>query len=235
MSDFVLSVISGAVGGLIVLLFQKVWDYNDKRREEAIETAEKQKKLIISPHKHLQYVESRIIDHLLPGTSIEKMKDILGVPDFTGHQSVITDLSEEATLTNTYSFKFLNADLLLTSVDNQSIDSITISSNDITEYPVEFYSDSPNSNVLGKMKVEQDIVDHVVFHTVNRTVRDAYFCIELYWGWAGQYQYFTLFGNDFDAVIKYQKSPNLKHLVGRVVTSYCISNKEHFAPGISRF
>jgi hypothetical protein len=235
MSDFFLSIISGAIGGLIVLLFQKIWEFFEKKKQNSLRQAEQLKKLIISPQKHLHHLERRIIDHLLPGTSVEKMKEVLGVPDFTTHEKVITELSDVAILTNTYSFKFANANLLLTSVDNKSLDSITVSTNYIPEHPIEFYHAGTPTNILAQMTFSKDLEDYVEKHTVNRTMRDAYFCIELYLGRSGQYQYFTLFGHDLEAVIKYQENPSLEYLFGKTIDAYCISSRSAFAPFISRF
>ncbi|MGY3215272.1 hypothetical protein [Mucilaginibacter sp. HD30] len=235
MSDFILSLTSGVIGGLIVLLFQKFWDFNDKKKQIVEDELKAKRQLVVSPQQHLRYVESRIVEHLLPGTSMDKVKTILGVADYTNFSHVMTELSEEATLTNTHYFKFRNADILVTSIDNRSIDSTTISSHQVSEYPIEYLFDGVPNNIMGQMTFDEENAMYVEAHESNKTMRDAYFAIELYYGRGGQYRYYTLFGNDFDKVNLHIEDKDISHFAGCEINSYCISSIAHFAPYISPF
>ncbi|RFZ81862.1 hypothetical protein DYU05_18775 [Mucilaginibacter terrenus] len=236
--DFILSVLSGAIGGLIILVFQKAWEFKDAKDQELKEQEAARQKLIISHDIHKRPVESKIVEHLLPGTSIEKMKRLLGVPDFTTYGKIFTEVSENPMDTNTYLYEFGNAHLLLTSQDGVSTDSVTISTKFDKDYPVEFifpYLLEKDSAALGSMKLEKHLIDYVEKAEVNKTMRDAYFCIETYFGRAGRYHYYTFFGQDSDKVAEYFKDPDLKHLVNGSINSYCISGLSNFAPYISPF
>ena len=237
MNDFILSLTSGIVGGLIVLLCQRYWDFNDKKKQEAKESLKRQEELkknkIINPADNIKYVNINIVNSLLPGTSISRMKDILGTPDSLSNE-LFTPNSEELIYTNVYYYEFLNGKIVITSKNDISIDSITIKSDLLTEYPIKIVyplNEHP-TGYLGEVQITSDIIRSSVSCFTMTTARDAYFGIEAYFGNIGKYYNYTFFGHDFEKIISYDKDKDINIFIDSIIYSFCISSIENFSPYI---
>lgn len=235
MSDFILSVSSGIIGGLVVLLFQRYWDFKDKKKREVKENSERQREqeqsMIIDPTRNVKYVDTNIVNSLLPGTSIIRMKDILGTPE-SYYREIMNPNTEDFVNTNAYYYNFLNGKILITSKEDTSIDSITIQSSLDINYPIKliYPFNEHITGYLGEVRVTEAIIRSCVSSFSHRTARDAYFGIETYFGNIGQYYNYTFFGNDVEKIYNYTNNKDIKIFLNCVIYSFCISSIEHLSP-----
>ena len=146
----------------------------------------------------------------------------------------MTVYGEEIPATHVYYYEFLNADILVTALDNTSINSITIQSKLIDSHPIRcvYPLNEHVTGLIGDVTVTNDMVERCINSYSNYSARDAYFCIEMYYGNIGRYNYYTFFGNDIDKVHEYMESNNPAVFLDSPVYSFCISSTEKLAPYI---
>lgn len=219
--DFIETIISGVVGGLLVLLFQKYWDYRSKKLDEG-------ENKIISPERNLKYLPKNISQHLYPGIDLVKAIEILGQPERT-IEEVIIPYDYESVKAKYLKFSFLNAIVSIISKEGKQIDSITIQSMLDDKHPLELiYPLASENSILGKVLVNYEMVEQANNHFYNQTVRDAYFGIECYYGRVGKYNYFTFFGGhiEFEKFNKYLIENDPAIFLNEPIYSYSISNEE---------
>lgn len=218
LDDIITGVISGTFGGLIVWGLQQ-WYLN--RQENKKSDAEK----IIRP-KHLErIITESIISVLRPGSNIELMRELLGVPTAQSNSDWLI-FKEEEKNTNSYLYIFKNAYVKITSEDNKTIDSFTIFPHDNSFKIDEFvFPCNTKSNALNEMKVCKDLIKSATNHTFIHTTIDASFAIEIYIP-NPLYQYYTYFGYGPDNSFKYHESKDPNLFIGGTVNGLCISNSE---------
>lgn len=237
MNDFVLSVLSGIIGGLTVLLFQRYWDFNDRKKQDAKNFLEKQleqeRNKIIDPTRNIKFVDTNIVNSLLPGTSIVKMKDILGTPEYYRKEIMDRD-TENFIQTNVYNYNFLNGEILITSKNDTSIDSITIQSSLDDNHPIKliYPFNEHATGFLGEVYITEGILSSYVSSFSQITARDAYFGIESYFGNIGKYYNYTFFASDIEKIREYEKNKDFKIFLNSVIYSFCISSIQNFSPYI---
>lgn len=233
MSDFVQSVISGVLGGLAVLVFQKYWDFSEKNKEREMLRAEKLQEVedrkIIDPAKGHKYVHADIANSLLPGTAIAKMKDVLGIPDshYKGYISVFGEVLPDSYV---YYYEFLNAEIVVTINDENLISSVTVESKLIQTHPIRcIYPFSDDNSILGELTVTEEIMERCAHHVADYTVRDAWFAIEVYFGRIGRYSQYTFFGSEVEKIQEYQSTHDPSVFLNSTIDGFCISSDEKSA------
>ncbi|WP_395077877.1 hypothetical protein [Flavobacterium sp.] len=215
-------IISGVIGGAIVLVAQKIWDKIEHNSSTTnVSSTISQKKL-----------PRNILEFITPGLSLEKAKEILGIPDHfykleTEYLNMYLDAEEESNSTNILTYKFKNAIIKISSIDNLAIDSISVFLKPRTKSMIRIFAnkfDSENCGFLGQMKVNDEIID-----TNNKilnfcTMRERLFGLRSYYGRYGNYMNHTYFINpilDFDEIDESKKPYFFKD---EIIIGYCISN-----------
>lgn len=150
MTDILINIGSGIFGGLIVWLFQQIYQNRKEKKSNA---------LIKSNHLD-KIIDKNILNTLKPEANIGIMHNLLGVPLRVFKKDDFV-FSEKSIRTNSFLYSFKNTNIKITSEDNQSIDSITLISNDkifdISNLISEF---GLNSGVLNKARVNQELINN---------------------------------------------------------------------------
>jgi len=231
MSEFWNSALSGVAGGLIVLLVQKGIELYEKYKRD-------KEGRVIKLTRYLKTIPNDILDSLEVGISLEKMKEILGIADIV-YESKESELFENGRDAFIYLYHFSNGAIKVASKENNSIDTITIFSIFDKKTSIRFYPnpfEEEGSGVLGKTKLSESIFENnVVHHFSERTARETYFGVEVYYGRMGGYLNYTYFGRYSENFDKYEETKDPKHLVGALIEGFCISNDEGYAPYISEY
>ncbi len=225
--EFLMGVLSGVSGGLLVLGVERLIHHRDKKKEEAQKAKSlEQERFVRSTVKTLP---PDILDHLSISTSLDKIKEMLGTPNQAG-TSTQTEFTDEPIKTNIYYFYFTNANIIITSEDNNSTDSVSIFSTD-SKHPIEFQlMGAEGMGVLGVDVINLEMIQYAVNHYSNYTSRDMLCGLECYYGRMGNYAYYTYFGADFQAIQKHQESNDPQDLVGVSIYGFCISHQKGLAP-----
>lgn len=150
MKEYIVNFISAIFGGLFVWLIQQL--YQNKKEHKNNE--------LIKAHHIDKIIDKNILNSLKPETNLELMYYLLGVPlkKFTIDALVY---KEDTIETNSYIYSFKNADLKITSKDNQTIDSVTLLANDKTFNISNFVSHFDlKSKVLNKARVNNSLILH---------------------------------------------------------------------------
>lgn len=212
------TVISGTFCGLMVWGLQQ-WYLNHKENKKS--DSEK----IIRPKNFERIITESIISYLGPGSNIELMRELLGVPNGQSKSDWLI-FKEQEKNTNSYLYIFKNAYVKITSEDNKTIDSFTIFPHDYSFKMEEFiFLCNTNTNALNEMKVCEDLIEIATNHTFIHTRVDASFAIETYIP-NPLYQYYTYFGYGADNSFEYAASKDAKLFIGGTVNGVCISNSQ---------
>lgn len=210
--DLFSNIISGFLGGLVVWLFQQ--SYINKR--------ENHKKNFIKLSQSQKIIDKDIIFLLRPGDNLDIIKETLGNPMkvFNQDSPVFSDSSFK---TKSFLYSFKNANVKITSEDNQSIDSITIFPNDET-FDISGYTNhlNLNSNKLNKAKVNTQLISSSL-HTFLAARHDYAFALN--YNIANPlYLSMTLFGYSTSNFHEYFETKNPNLFLNGVITGICISN-----------
>lgn len=229
MNEFWISLISGIAGGLIVLLAQNAIEKYKKEKDQKNEK-------IIKSTRFGKILAENTLESLEVGLSVDKMKEILGIPDFIFKEEYSGLIDKKPS--NYFTYNFSNAIVRITSQNNLSIDTISILSRDDRTNLIKFFLnnyEASSGGILGRTKLNKEIIKNVINHYSNRTAREMYFGVETYYGRFGNYLNYTYFGSSFNHIEKYEKTNDPKDLLGSTIEGFCISNAEGFAPYISDY
>jgi hypothetical protein len=224
--EVVIALISSVLSGVAVWLIQQAYtNRRERRREEASKT-------IKSPNEE-RMVSEDIFWRLAPGRSVELMKQMLGVPDiFRRSDTPIfpnwgEELAEfpEPIDTHSYIYIFKNAHVKVTSKDNESIDSLTVTEADKSlSIGSLLISEGAASEKLGELKVWQGLIDNVSNHRYVRTRFDAFFALEELTG-PPLHQHVTFFGYSPNSH-EYEEANDRSKLMGGTIDGVCISGNQ---------
>lgn len=169
-----------------------------------------------------------IIEKLFPERNYAKAKEILGLPDkITRDSQVFEDeMSTRSELENiTSDIYFLrNATLKVTTLDKQSIHSITVFGyDDKLELPQPFYPCDIYDNVIGKAKICRELLEISSIESI-RTIRDSATALRTYSG-APFYKHVTYFIDGRGGFV-YEENQNHKELIGDVILGFCLSSSD---------
>lgn len=226
MTDIFNNIISGIIGGLAVLVVQKILDIIEKIRNE-------KKGLLIAPIKHKKILPSNIFEFLKPNTSLKKADELFGYADslFTYVDYHSADKSFQPMI---YFYKFRNAYLKLSSLNNISIDSVTVfyinGSKPKIKIPQYHAGVLADSN-LGKAKVTKELIEADAFVDLS-TMSQKLIAIKKYYGRPGRYFHYTYFSLDSNQSFEYSNSNNPTALLDAEITGIGLSNSD-FCPPIS--
>jgi hypothetical protein len=215
-------IISGIIGGAIVLILQKIWDKTEQHKKDRNVSSTINKKIL----------PRDILESLTPGLSLEKAKEFLGIPDNIykldeTYLKEYIEIEENYKTIHVYTFKYKNAILKVGSLDNIVIDSISIfqnpKSNEMIRIFVNKY-DSSNCGILGVMKVNDEMIE-ITDKILNFSIiRERLFGLRSYYGRYGNYMYFTYFFSsfiDFDELDEKVKPTFFKN---ETIIGFCVSN-----------
>ena len=211
MNAFLSSILSGFTAGVTVLILELLY----KRHQEA-KRDERQRVISVSPCS--QIVSMGALARLRPGTSIDNMKSLLGVPLQVSSRAYSLFQEEEVEVFN-YLYVFSNVAIRIVSVDNQTVTSLTILF--ITQNDKDFsFAIFPFSIKHEKMKdwpKVSDAVDYVLKQTEIRTRIDACTAIQTFVS-NPLYSYYCFFIDGVGLSVDEVRKEDIKGV--------CISDKE---------
>lgn len=217
MSETWNSIITGAVGGLIVLGVQEIislYRVQKKSNSEKLITPKRY------THKH---ITNDVLQELSPGSNLELMRELLGTP-IKYNKTDYPVFQEKKIATNSYLFSFKNALLKITSKDNISIDSVTVIAHDCSIELDKIAFNSPNNEYrLNKARIDQTIIDHLTNHDFIKTRIDASFALQFYIP-NPLYKSFTYFGTSIEKGFTYLEDKNPSNFTNEIISGFCISN-----------
>jgi uncharacterized ubiquitin-like protein YukD len=169
---------------------------------------------------------STIIEELIPGYSIEKMRALLGRPlkirlDNNEDWSLFED--DKNIITNSYIYKLKNAYVKINTSDNRTVGTLTIKQLFDSKQTIDL------SNLvkgvfkleLGNSKVSKELIDLVQDHKAVRTMQENCAALKFYRP-NPIYKTFTLFANS-EKVFKYIESNEVNDLLGADIVAVCVS------------
>lgn len=232
MNEFILSLISGAVGGIIsgvaVYLIQRA---SDRKREQ--KRQHEFNRIGSTSNKYLD--EDFLFNHLPVKYSIEKIKEELGNPDnfydtFSRKISDVTDLSEQYEIT-LYEYKFINARILFSTLkDSSNVSSITIQNTDY-KYPLKAIL-SPLSQEEMFPHFENAKIDEAICETVTKTFSERF----VNWYYAAiQAKHFNReFKSYYFTYICFEivETEDVNNFLGLAIDQICISTLSDIVPVI---
>lgn len=213
-SSIVSGIISGLIASFIFYLYQK--------------KKEKEEKLIVDISSNLKSVPNNILDYVRPGLSIEKMREILGVPNYIHDKEFY---EENLISINKYEYRFKNLFMTIVSEDGISIDSVDAFTREYMDFNVEFSinpSDKEGRGIIGKElinselirgtgKIESVSVDRVPMHKVI-TYHGRY-------GHFNQYSFFCYSEINLEEdILKNIDNPD--ELIGKTILGFRMSRNE---------
>ena len=224
--EVLIALISSILSGVAVWIIQQAYtNRRDRRREEASRT-------IKSPNEE-RIVSEDIFWRLAPGRSVELMKQMLGVPDIFRRTDnpIFPNWGEELAEfpdpvdTHSYIYIFKNAHVKVTSKDNVSIDSLTVTEADKSiSIGSLLLSEGAVSEKLGELKVWRGLIDNVSNHRYVRTKLDAFFALEELTG-PPLHQHVTFFGYSPNSD-EYEELKDPIKLIGGTIDGVCISGNQ---------
>jgi hypothetical protein len=222
MNEFLNSVLSGLIGGLVVWGIQQ-WYSNRKER------LTQDKLNVVASLNSKKIVTATIIDDLKPGRNLNIVNEMLGQPvkELKSDESVF---SGDTIFTNSYLYIVKNACIKITSKDNLCIDSLTVFPND-TSFVLK---NIPNPMDASKVTLNQtkvaNLADKEWDHTVIVARHDETFALRTYIAnpLYQTYTYFGYFGGDkfMGNWIEYKQSNNPSLFTGGTLTGICVSNDQ---------
>ncbi len=214
------SIITGVIGGGLVLLAEQILDYIKNKKEET------DKKSLFNPNSR-RLLTNELVDTFSPERNYKKVKEILGEPDKTFRDYSIFDNNENSYETGKeyYSdlYRLENATLKITTSDNKSISSITVFSYDEKiEIPYyEFFCSEKNDD-YEKSNISEEFVKDCTKSIEIRTIREMAFAVQGYTG-APLYKHLTLF--TFPPKIE----TKVEDLIGNKIEGFCLSDNSQDA------
>jgi hypothetical protein len=208
----VIAFVGSFLGGFLCLILQQ-WFQNRKDYLKKVEQK------TISGKNLEKIISDDIFEQLRPGRTVEKMREILGVPN----KLLTLDYpiySENEKQTNSYIYMFQNANVKITSVDNKEIDSITILGYD-NSLAIDYEPLSQSNCQLNVATIPIELAESPE-HLPIRTRLDQSFAISIP-SYPPEYIYLTYFGYG-ENVHKYYESNNPKFLVGEIIDGFCMSH-----------
>jgi hypothetical protein len=234
MNEFIQNVVSGIIGGMFVLVVQKVLDIREKKNQDEKlrleKLTEQEQNRVIDPVRNHKYVHAEIANSILPGSSIAKMKEVLGIAE-SHYKGYISVFGEELLESYVYYYEFLNARIVITSADDNMISSMTIESKLVPAHPIRCIypfseDDAPN---LGELKVTEDMIERCENVVADFTARDAWFALEVYYGRIGRYYQYTFFGSEVERIQEYHANNDSNVFLNSIIYSFCISSSQRSA------
>ena len=212
--DVLIALVSSVMAGLVVWIVQQAYvNRREKRKEEALKT--------IRSSNENKSIPDSIFYTLGPGRSIALMRDMLGVPDIIRRLD-FPMFSEDEVNTHSYQYRFKNAFLKITSKDNESIDSITVTQADPSlSIDVLLLSEGVGPTKFGDLKVWPALAEGTWNHRYVTTLRDSFFALEELTG-APIHHHYTFFGYS-DRSNEYEKNNDPKVFIDAKIEGVCVS------------
>ena len=210
------SIISGIVSGLIASFIFYLYQKKKENKE----------KLIIDISPNLKSVPKNILDHVRPGFSIEKMREILGVPNYIYDREYD---EESLKSTNVYEYRFKNIFITIVSDDGKSIDTVDAFTRSYMDFNVEF-SINPFDNecrgIIGKSTINFDLLESISKIETTSMEREEFYKIITYHGRYGnfmQYSFFCYIDSNLEDK-NWEHEDNANKLIGKIISGFRISN-----------
>jgi hypothetical protein len=214
-STVVSGIASGLIASFIFYLYQK--------------KKENKEKSIVDIASNIKSVPKNILDYIRPGLSIEKMREIMGVPNFIFDKEYS---GEDFISTNKYEYRFNNMFITIISQDGKSIDSVESFIREYMDYNVEFSINSSVKDcrgVIGKSVITSELLggtSKVEPFTIDR--QDLYKVITYHgrFGHFNQYSFYCYSEINYeDDNWKFEE--NADKLIGKRIIGFRISRNDN--------
>lgn len=210
MENILINIFCGFAGGFLVYLFQYKNEEKNKRNYFIDNFKNNKKKL-----------PNDFIYSLQPGISMNKVEQLIGIPDYSYKFDEI-ELFGEGSILNFNEYYFLNCKIKIIHSNNQ-LDSIFVYGYYDTDIKFIKYNSEFDKNILLKYAVDYTFEDNTKI-IYELTARDCWYGIIEYHGRIGNYNSFCYYGNLEPSLA----NDNLKidNLKNRLVESFAISNND---------
>jgi hypothetical protein len=215
--DIILNFISAIIGGILVWVIQQ--NYQNRRENKKLN--------FIKLNQTEKVIDPEIINTLKPEMHIDLMREHLGNPlkIFKEDSPVFNETTVQ---TNSFLYSFKNANIKITSKNNQSIDTITVFPNDNT-FDIGNYTEhlNLNSNKLNKARVNSELISNSE-HTFLAARHDYTFAFN-YAIPNPLYLKITLFGSSSNDFHEYFEKKNSALFLNGLITGICVSDYDEEA------
>ena len=203
------SVLSGFTAGFTVLVLEQIYIWYKEKRLAA-------ERLIVKATPLNKRISQQALNRLRPGTSIDNMRSMLGAP-VVSQREVFPIFTEHTLKKYSYLYFFSNADIKITTFDNETIDSLTIIFKDEIDGGIGFtlfpFQEKESSNV-DQLKLDEDFnldrYEHIKTRVDNATALQTYVPNPLH-------SYYTVFVHNTDNPLNFSD---------HVIEGICISSKK---------
>lgn len=196
---------------------------------------DKRRKSKIEDNMNNKIITATTLCKLTPGKSIDIMKQLLGEPlvyredDFDlqkytqdpDYAPFVGEIQPPENILKSYTYKFKNTSVKITSYDNKRINSLTIIPHHKQKLDISdiFFDDM----ILNKTKFTKKLSEWYGINAMYTSTRD-YFAFAKIGLSNPHYKYFTFFFDDSESLGKYANSKDIKDLIGLTINGICITS-----------
>lgn len=210
-----MEILSGLIGGIVAGIIVYIFQYNFEKRREKFITSKIYKKTI----------ESDIFEKLKPNITLERTKELLGVPDktFNGENPNEFDI-QDAREREFWLYEFNNCIIKISSEDYASVESITIMSL-FKEKQIKLNILLDQNIILGKSILDKSLILNTSKLCIARTIRDLSFGLGNWYGHPLNF-FITFYGiPNFESMDKLPK--DVSDLENMVINTISISKNRN--------
>lgn len=212
--EILIALVSTIVGGVAVWIVQQI--YLNRRENQRLASEQ------IIKHRHRdRVITDEIFIDLAPRKSIALMKELLGAPKIYSRVDFPVFADNERQ-THSYLYLFSNGMVKVTSVDNETIDTLTVFADNSLSVDGLFFPCEARSYKLDEVTVCAELIDESEV-TAIQTIRDSSFAIKYTVGPPITLS-ITCFGHS-DRVSEYRESQDAKEFVGERIEGVCVSQQ----------
>lgn len=212
--EILIALISTVLGGVAVWIVQQI--YLNRRENKRLAS----EKIIKHQHRDRVITDDIFID-LAPRKSIALMKELLGAPKIYSRVDFPV-FSEDERKTHSYLYSFSNGMVKITSVDDETIDTLTIFADNSLSVEGLFFPCKARSYKFDEVKVCAELIEESEV-TFIQTIRDSSFAIKYTVGPPITLS-ITCFGHS-DKVWEYRESQDAKQFIGETIEGVCVSQQ----------
>lgn len=213
--EVLIALLSSIVGGVVVWIIQQIYLNRRENRRIASE------KVIKHQHSDKIMTDDIFID-LAPRKSIALMRDLLGAPKKYSRVDFPV-FSEDERQTHSYLFSFSNGMVKVTSVDNETIDTLTVFADNTLSVDSLFFPCEAASYKFDEVKICAELIEESEVTTFLQTIRDSSFAVRYTVGPPITLS-ITCFGHSSKGW-DYRESQNAKVFIGETIEGVCVSQQ----------
>ena len=212
--EILIALLSSILGGVVVWIVQQI--YLNRRENKRLAS----EKIIKHEHRDRVITDDIFID-LAPRKSIALMKELLGAPKIYSRVDFPV-FSDDERQTHSYIYLFSNGMVKITSIDDETIDTLTVFGDSSLSVEGLFFPCEAKSYKFEEVNVCAELIEEGEVTSLH-TMRDSSFAIKYTVGPPIALS-ITCFGHS-DKVWEYRKLQDSRRFIGEAIEGVCVSQQ----------